>query len=803
MVLQELGLAFGALGLGSVFRGDAVAVARVAQNMRAAAFTDEEVAQMLKALYISKTKQDARAAWAVLDRRRTGTMHRAELEDALVSMFGTAFRRPIQRLLNRLPSAAIPTAAGQMVESSEFTSIAGELAQLGRGESLPAYLATETAAWFSEATQGLADASKAWTALELDVLAKVPPHLLPRAGAVVQRFVHAGYTAHDASTAVAALYGPRQPIHVARLWGLFDVKREGHISGGTFDQAMALLTDVVGPHDMPTLRTQLGFVDADVVTVHEFEAALRLLVPPDGSPPRLGHSDTTHDLTLAELLGSGASVQRLKPFQRQRAMRLAQRMRNFGYARESIALLCKTLFLTRLHDRDLWSAWVMLHPTPPTASSSGSGSADGGAGGAGAGGEARAGGGGASVHVPPWSTEAPLQVDQVRHLLALLSEPGEGRDAVNELVEKIDVNHSGDIEFEELATLIRALNPQQMRHKDLKDVTFEAHPLLAQVQALADTDTLGIMYATPGQLASAAGRARKLGSVIHRLDGTTPPDAVGDGAVAEGTKAAANRRAFERATQHMLQEVADEQLEAARAGQQRQTLQAYCSDTYCEALACLAQALHHAASMLEASGTDSYDAHVALRTIRTVEQAERLLPSKRVDWRMRLDDPSAPTHHVSAAAAEEDEAAAPRLTEDSRNRIERIYARGGKGKAVGIGGAAAAAAPSAAEAAAEAAEAAAREAEMDAKAQRVFERVTTGNDTLDAARNRLRKKTSAVEAAKRRKQMLAGGSQAAHLADQLRGEHEDAVVHAAKLHMRKLRSGNIKAERQWIVLGAS
>ena len=51
--------------------GDAVAVARIAQNMRQAAFTNEEIAQMLKALYISRTNQDARTAWAVLDRRRS------------------------------------------------------------------------------------------------------------------------------------------------------------------------------------------------------------------------------------------------------------------------------------------------------------------------------------------------------------------------------------------------------------------------------------------------------------------------------------------------------------------------------------------------------------------------------------------------------------------------------------------------------------------------------------------------------------------------------------------------------------
>ena len=50
---------------------------------------------------------------------------------------------------------------------------------------------------------------------------------------------------------MAALYGPRQPVHMARLWGLFDVQREGRIPGSTFDAAMALLTDTIASADMP------------------------------------------------------------------------------------------------------------------------------------------------------------------------------------------------------------------------------------------------------------------------------------------------------------------------------------------------------------------------------------------------------------------------------------------------------------------------------------------------------------------------------------------------------------------------
>ena len=78
-------------------------VRRVTNNMRAAAFTDDEIGRMVKALYVTNSKQDAREAWAVLDRRKTGTMPRSELEDALMDIVGEACRRDIRRLLLRLP----------------------------------------------------------------------------------------------------------------------------------------------------------------------------------------------------------------------------------------------------------------------------------------------------------------------------------------------------------------------------------------------------------------------------------------------------------------------------------------------------------------------------------------------------------------------------------------------------------------------------------------------------------------------------------------------------------------------------
>ena len=72
MVFGDLSTAVGVLGLPGLVSGNAVAVARVSKNMRFASFTEDEVTRMLKALYLTGSKQDAREAWAVLDRRHPG-----------------------------------------------------------------------------------------------------------------------------------------------------------------------------------------------------------------------------------------------------------------------------------------------------------------------------------------------------------------------------------------------------------------------------------------------------------------------------------------------------------------------------------------------------------------------------------------------------------------------------------------------------------------------------------------------------------------------------------------------------------
>lgn len=821
---MELATAFGVLGVRGAFSGDAVAVARISRNMRRAAFDDKEIAHFLRALYTSGTKQDARDAWAVLDRRRTGTISRHEVEDVLVAIFGTRCRRQIHLLLNRLPSAgsAYANRQTQMVEASEFTMAVPDLAQLGRGESLAGYLATETASFFSEATQGLQDAGRAWSALELETVSKVAPPLLPKAGAVAQRFLKAGYSAHDASTAVAALYGPRDTVAIARLWGLFDEKREGVIPGARFDAAMALLTEAIAPADMPSLRVHMGFVDEHTVTIHEFEAALRTIVPPDGSMPRL-LADQSAEMSLPDLLGSVANVQRLKPFQRQRASRLCVRMKNFGYSRASITLLTRTLFLSKLHDRDLWSVWLMLHPKPPdTSHDAPAPSAD-------SPGQARV-----VERLPSWCSEAPLEVEQVRHLLALLTE-GEARKQVEGLVDKVDANRSGDIEFEELATLVRAISPANVVPKhDLADVEVEAHPLLAQVQSIADGATLNVMYATREQLAGAAARASKLGAVVRRLEGAYAAgagggDAPGAGGAPAGRRGHNKKGGLDKATLTLIHDTADAQLQMAAEGERRGSLGSYCSDTYAEALACLAQALRHAAALLEANGNNTYEAHVALRTLRTVASTETLQPSNKVDWCMRDVPSSRLGSHTEGGDAEAPAPAGERgrtlpgqegsaalgnarndgsspsssVAEGLRRRMSQIYV-GGKGQgAGGRGQGAGGEEDGGTDSARRVMDAAAAHADLVAKAHVVAQRAfnTHGSMNIDDEKTQIRPSTHAVEMAKRRKHMLLRESTAAILADELRGEHENAIAYAARVHVSKQRSKDERAHRAWTVLG--
>ena len=227
---------------------------------------------------------------------------------------------------------------------------------------------------------------------------------------------------------------------------------------------------------LPELRAQLGFVNPAEVNLREFEAALRLLVPIDGSPADLRKSDA--NVGLNDLLGGEANVERLQSFQLQRAARLAQRMHNFGYDGAALQLVCRTLFLTRLHNKDLWQLWRFF---------------------------------------TKGQTEVPLTLGQTRHLLSLLSE-GEGPEKLDDLARRADANGNGAFEFDEFAVLLRAINPQAIRPTEVEAVSFESHPLVQQVLSLQASQQLQLMYAEPEQVERQSARSALLAAALKRIE---------------------------------------------------------------------------------------------------------------------------------------------------------------------------------------------------------------------------------------------------------------------------------------------
>ena len=430
--------------------------------------------------------------------------------------------------------------------------------------------------------QGASNVGLAWRSLDLSILLRLSPALLPRAGGVVKRMLEANYLKPDINTAVDALYVNRDARHIARLWGLFDKSRSGEISSEVFDDAILLLTEGVSAADLPDARTALGFIHADKVAPREFELALKKLIPADGSAASLPKG-TAVDIDLPALLGGTANVQRLQPFQRHRLTRVARRMKNFGYPAEAITQLTKTLFLTKLHNKDLWKVWQLLQPH---------------------------------------DTEASLTAAQVYHLLTMLSEPRDV-EQVALLIDKVDENQSGDIQFEELATLLRAVSPQLPRPSDVESIRLESHPLIDQMHAIYESAKIDLMSSAPWQLRANAERSALLAMAVRRLDVPT-------------RQLSTNVVEFRR-TLNMLGDVSRELLFAASEGERRGSLADFCEDAQAHAFAQMAQALTHAAAMLEHEVHDSYEVHVALRTIKTVELIERRDESKRVSWRMPSD----------------------------------------------------------------------------------------------------------------------------------------------------------------------
>ena len=76
-----------------------IALTRVSRNMRAAGYRDEEITLVLRALYLSKTRQDMREAWWVVNRRHLPQVPRSELQNTLIDIFGLETRPQLVALL--------------------------------------------------------------------------------------------------------------------------------------------------------------------------------------------------------------------------------------------------------------------------------------------------------------------------------------------------------------------------------------------------------------------------------------------------------------------------------------------------------------------------------------------------------------------------------------------------------------------------------------------------------------------------------------------------------------------------------
>ena len=589
----------------------ALAVARIGSNMRAHGFPDSEVATFARA-YSGGTKQDQREAFWIFDRARRGELPCTELEQLLIEILGVDAADSVHRQMHRVvvsvhadreerratqrlgrknhssdgaasggSATFAPADAGPprvpVVTLTEFGALVAAIAREEDGRPIAASIGQGVGEWFVSLGEAVHTAVTELAVISPLVTVQLPPSVLPRAGRITQRMLEAGFSSKQAGVALVALFARRETRTVLQLWGLFDTERNGSIAADTFDHALQLFVEI-DDEQLGLLRTRMGFVDQANVSFREFEAALRLLVPESGARPDLRRLQ--QKVKLTDLLGGPAAVARLQAFQRQRAQRLAQRMFTFGYDNETIRLVVKTLFVSRLHNKDLWQLWVFLSQG---------------------------------------RTEVPLAYAQLKHMLALLSDEADPKQ-LQRLIEKVDSNHSGDIEFEEFSILLRALNPQSLRTYELDEVRLETHHLIDQVQALLD-EQWPLMHAQPWHAARQTERAALLTAALPALEAH-----VGGTGSHEATLWALEQ----------LRRVAALQVEtvAEAEGEARGSLASYVQDSYANALCKLSQAIDASCKLLAEHGNDSYECHVALRTLRTAVEIEQLQPSRSVEWRM-------------------------------------------------------------------------------------------------------------------------------------------------------------------------
>ena len=178
----------------------------------------------------------------------------------------------------------------------------------------------------------------------------------------------------------------------------------------------------------------------------------------------------------------------------------------------------------------------------------------------------------------------------------------------------------------------------------------EILPRLEQVYAILEKDLMRVLESSTDQHERRARRADKLSEILaeleeaygvgdkakHFLQGNRAQrgGSSGGGGGAGGGGGRTMASEVWRRTLAKIHEVAAEQLAAASEGERRGSLEVYCDDAHAHCLAMLAQALEHAGELLSAHDRDTYEVHVALRTIRTIEQCERLQPARPIEWRM-------------------------------------------------------------------------------------------------------------------------------------------------------------------------
>ena len=97
--------AFQAVGLDGLRRLDSaeiLACTRIAKNMSAIGYTGAEIALLLRALYLSASRQDVREVWWLFDRRHVGQLPRHEVEDRLKEILGDEVAPLLHKELDKL-----------------------------------------------------------------------------------------------------------------------------------------------------------------------------------------------------------------------------------------------------------------------------------------------------------------------------------------------------------------------------------------------------------------------------------------------------------------------------------------------------------------------------------------------------------------------------------------------------------------------------------------------------------------------------------------------------------------------------